>query len=76
MRVQFGEYDVSMVRACVDAAMGMVHELKLATWPEGSEVPATSVLAMATMSDVRYLTAPEVAALHDHVDSARNRKRA
>lgn len=41
-----GEHDVTIVRACVDAAMGMLHELKLATWPEGSEVPAKAVLAM------------------------------
>lgn len=41
-----GEYDANMVRACVDAAMGMVHELKLATWPEGSNLPATVFLAM------------------------------
>lgn len=41
-----GEYEVTMLRACVDAAMGMVHELKQATWPEQSEVPAKAVLGM------------------------------
>lgn len=41
-----GEYEVTMLRACVDAAMGMVHELKQATWPEESEVPAKAVLGM------------------------------
>lgn len=38
--------DLDMLRGCLDAAMGMVHELMSVAWPEGHEVPARAVLAM------------------------------
>lgn len=44
--VEVDEFDVDMLRGCLDAAMGMVHELSSVAWPEGQEVPARPVLAM------------------------------
>lgn len=38
--------DLDMLRGCLDAAMGMVYELKSVAWPESHEVPARAVLAM------------------------------
>lgn len=40
------DVDVLMLRGCLDAAMGMVHELMSVAWPEGQEAPARAVLAM------------------------------
>ncbi|MCM3562865.1 hypothetical protein [Hydrogenophaga intermedia] len=39
-------WKVQMVRGCIDAAMGMLHELKEATWAEGGEVPARAIIPL------------------------------